>query len=134
MTATNNTRSNPYFEDADRPVYELSHLLRKLPAGLTPREMSADQTMVAQAIKQHASNGLSSIFHSIQALGELMSMAAGNTAEEILPHTQNNLASLIQSLGEQAQTLYEMENSTRYLLSVDADHALKLIRPEPKAA
>lgn len=57
-----NTRQNPYFQNAERLMYELGYLLRKIPDGLSPRELSADTHMVAQAVRQHANNGIAAAF------------------------------------------------------------------------
>ena len=110
---------NPFFKNPERPVYEIGGLLRQLPEGLVPSELTSETRLVAEAVRLHALNGVSSVFSSIQALGELMTIAAGNRQEEISPICQMDIAFLFQNLGSEGQFMSETENSMRYLLGIN---------------
>lgn len=121
-------RQNPYFRNAERPMYELGYLLRKMPDGLSPRELSADTHMVAEAARQHASNGISAAFSSIQAIGQLLAVAAGNDEAEIPQICQMDLGYLVQNLASEGQLMVEVESHMSYLLSADPAKVIDLCK------
>lgn len=125
---------NPFFKNPERPVYEIGGLLRQLPDGLVPSELTPETRLVAEAIRDHAMNGVSSVFTSVQALGELMTIAAGNDKEEISAQCQMNIAFLFQNLGSEGQFMAETENSMRYLLSINSCQVNEIYERGTRAA
>ena len=121
-----NNRQNPYFRNAERPMYELGYLLRKMPDGLSPRELSADNHMIAEAVRLHATNGISAAFSSLQAIGELLIVAGSNEQAEISQVCQMDLGYLVQNLASEGQLMVEVKSHMNYLLNADPAKVIEL--------
>lgn len=125
---------NPFFTNPERPVYEIGNLLRQLPDSLVRSELTPETRLVAEAVRHHAINGVSTVFSSIQALGELMTIAAGNEKEEVSAMCQMEIAYLFQNLASEGQFMSETESSMRYLLGVDSCQVEELYKRVSSAA
>ena len=125
---------NPFFKNPERTVYEIGGLLRQLPDGLVPSELTPETRLVAEAVRDHAINGVSTVFSSIQALGELMTIAAGNEKEEVSAQLQMDIAFLFQNLGSEGQFMAETENSMRYLLGINPCQIKEIREQSARAA
>lgn len=124
MTILNTTPfENPNFQRADRPVYEMGHMLSSLPADLAPADMNPEKRLIAGAVKQHAGNGASAAFNHIQCLGELLFVAGGNESHDVSSECLQDLGYLMKSIADQGQLMMETQDRMRYLLG-EYDHLL----------
>ncbi len=104
-------KANPFLTNIQRPAHELGYLLRNLPADfLTSTPASSDALLVAQAARQHASNASVTVLSGLEAIGELIAVAASSTSNDVAATSYVNLGYLIQHLAVEAQFFSQIES------------------------
>lgn len=109
--------SNPLFKHAERPAYELPHLMVKLGDHTFGEPLTQQRRHIAEAADTHAFNYLEAILGGIQSIGHFIAAAALNGAET----PRDDLAkigTLIAHLGVQAE--YLLDTTANIEATVDA--------------
>lgn len=112
--------NNPLFKHAERPAYELPHLMVKLGEHSFGEPLTQEHRHIAQAADSHAFNYLEAILGGIQSIGHFIAAAALNGAET----QQDDLAkigTLIAHLGVQAEYLLDTGANIEATVSAGAD-------------
>lgn len=109
LTPVRTPALNPHFKHVSRAPYELGYLLRKLPSDFGGSEADPDTLAVAEAAAWHARNGNEILMHGLEAIGEVLFVAASNQNQEADPSNIAAIGSLIQHIAVEAQFLQETE-------------------------
>lgn len=109
-----NTPSNPHFSHIERAPYELGHLLKKMPRGLSRfSPLTGDDRLIAEAAIQHADNANSTLLHGLEALGHVLATAASNEEGEVTAGTMMRLGALVAHLAVETQFVQELGATLR---------------------
>lgn len=116
-TDTSALNLNAYRSENGRDVYNLFHLLRDIPNQLgTSVPVTPDLANMAEAARQMAENGSSTILHGLESLGTLLFMAVNNRDYELRKMDISNLGGLINHLAVEAQFMSETQSGFAFIL------------------
>jgi hypothetical protein len=101
---------NPHFNNIPRAPYELGHLLLRLP---TAGQLTSDDVLVAEAARKHAMNASDTLLSGLEALGQMMFVAATNNQFDLERGSLASLGCLISHIAVEQQFLQETEWSIR---------------------
>jgi hypothetical protein len=115
---------NPHLKYIERTPYELGYLLLELPRHIIPgKKYSDDVYQMADAARQHASNGLDTLLFGLEAIGSLMVDAGVNKGCSMEPGTSTTLGELIRYMSVEIQFLSETERTMSDALKIRDESA-----------
>lgn len=97
---------NPYSGRVDNGPYHLGHLFRELPD--RSKSLTEEGKLRAEAARQHAENGSTTLMHGIQAIGALMIRVGMSDGGELESNDVIAIGDLIQHLAVELRFLNEI--------------------------
>ncbi|NHZ35355.1 hypothetical protein [Massilia rubra] len=107
-----NLSENLNFGSADRAPYQLTHLLRQMPADFSAhRPLALMDRATAEAAAQHARNANDTLMHGLAALGHVMMLAGLNEDGQAASSHLARMGDLITHLAVEAEAMQELDLS-----------------------
>ncbi|KAF3999888.1 hypothetical protein [Glaciimonas immobilis] len=102
-------KANPHFRRIDHAPYEIGFLLKAIDDDVSPHAPITDeQALEAEAIARHADNAQEVIFRGLEAIGEVLSIAALNAESTVNGSTVSAIGEIIRHLSVEAQLMRDM--------------------------
>ncbi|KAF3996068.1 hypothetical protein [Glaciimonas immobilis] len=102
-------KTNPHFRGVDRAPYEIGYLLKSIDDAVSPyAPITDDQAQKAEAIAKHVDNVHGVIFRGLEAIGEVLSIAACNAESMVNGSTVSAIGEIIRHLSVEAQMMRDM--------------------------
>lgn len=112
-----NLAENLKLGPVDRAPYQLSHLLRQLPAGFSAYQpLSKADRPAAEAVESHANNANDTLMHGLAAIGHVLMNAALNDEGGVAPNHLARLGDLITHMAVEAEAMQELSWAVRAAL------------------
>ena len=102
-------KSNPHFRNIGRAPYELGFLLKNIDDAVSSyAPITADAALQAEAIANHADNAAEAISRGLEAIGEVLSIAACNESMSIDGGTISAIGEIIRYLTVESQLMRDI--------------------------
>ncbi|KAF3997709.1 hypothetical protein [Glaciimonas immobilis] len=102
-------KTNPHFRGVERAPYEIGFLLKAIDDDVSPHApITDDQSLEAEAIARHADNAQEVISRGLEAIGEVLSIAACNAECTVNGSTVSAIGEIIRHLTVEAQLMRDM--------------------------
>ncbi|KAF3996629.1 hypothetical protein [Glaciimonas immobilis] len=102
-------KANPHFRSVERAPYEMGFLLKAIANDVSSFALiTDDQALEAEAIARHADNAQEVISRGLEAIGEVLSIAACNAESTVNGSTVSAIGEIIRHLTVEAQLMRDM--------------------------